>query len=100
MAGATSRPSCPLTIARGTETTPTAACTSFTPDAGGTVYNGLISLLPSTWSAGVVDPFNETWSTDEIHSYRLTLIPRAGATGAGMQGRSMLFSLTWQANNR
>ena len=55
--------------------------------------------LPTAW-AGVVDPFNETWTTNETHSYRLTLTPRAGTTGAAMQGRSLLFTLTWEARNR
>lgn len=92
-------PELTLTVERGTQTTPTATCTSFTASTGGTVYTGLLSALPADWATGRPDPLGETWAAGKAVSYRMTLAPRAGATPAGVQGRSTLFRLVWEARN-
>jgi len=94
-------PQLQLTVERGTESAPASACTTFV--ANTTVYSGLLSAYPTTWATGRVDPTAgspETWTNAEAHSYRITLAPRAGTTGALFQGRDVNETFRWEARNQ
>lgn len=96
-----------LTVTRGTESTPAFdSCSSFSADptdyvgAGpGVVFSGLLSAFASSYATGVVDPPSgaaETWTSGEVHSYRLS-ISLNDDTAA--QGLSATATFVWEARN-
>ena len=96
-----------LTVTRGTDSSPSFdSCTNFTADGtnyvgagAGVVYSGALSSFPATYAAGLVDPTSgspETWSQDEVHSYRFVVTLQDDNAAQGLSGTA---SFTWEARN-
>lgn len=96
-----------LTVTRGTDSAPSFdSCTNFTADAtnylglgNGVIYQGSLASYPATYAAGIVDPkpaSQETWTTNEAHSYRFTISLDDNNAAQGLSGTA---SFTWEARN-
>jgi hypothetical protein len=96
-----------LTVTRGTDSAPAfKSCNSFTADptnyignGPGVIYSGALSGFPASWTSGIVDPTSgtpETWTTNEIHSYRFVI--SVDDTNAN-QGLSATATFLWEARN-
>jgi hypothetical protein len=96
-----------LTVTRGTDASPAFdSCSSFTADTtnylgsgAGVIFSGLLSAFPTSYSAGIVDPLSgapETWTTSEVHSYRVTISLN---NDPAAQGLSATASFVWEARN-
>jgi hypothetical protein len=97
-----------LTVTRGTDTTPSFdACTGFAADdtdylgqGPGIVYSGTLASYPASWSTAIADPPAgpvESWTTGEVHSYRLSVTL---ANDAAAAGTSATAAFTWEARNQ
>lgn len=96
-----------LTVTRGTDSSPSFdSCANFTADGAnyigagaGVVYSGPLSSFPSTYAGGIVDPTSgtpETWTEDEVHSYRFVVTLQDDNAAQGLTGDA---SFTWEARN-
>jgi Camelysin metallo-endopeptidase len=96
-----------LTVTRGTDSNPSFdACGNFTADAAnyigagnGVVYTGTLAAFPASYAAGLVDPTSgapETWSENEVHSYRFAVTLQDNNAAQGQTGTA---SFTWEARN-
>lgn len=96
-----------LTVTRGTDSSPSFdSCANFTADGtnyigagNGVIYSGALSSFPASYAAGLVDPTSgspETWSQDEVHSYRFAVILQDNNAAQGLTGNA---SFTWEARN-
>ena len=96
-----------LTVTRGTDSSPSFdSCANFTADGtnyigagNGVVYSGALSSFPASYAAGLVDPTSgspETWSEDEVHSYRFVVTLQDNNAAQGLTGDA---SFTWEARN-
>lgn len=99
-----------LQITRGTySSTPSfPSCTNFTADSttyitgqsAGVVYTGTLASFPTSWSNGVVDPYStapESWTTNEVHVYKLQLTLGDNVTAVGKSASS---TFGWEAKNQ
>lgn len=97
-----------VTVTRGIDNTPSFdSCDGFVADqtnylglGDGVVYSGALSSFPSTWTTGLVDATSsttESWATNEVHSYRVS-VTLGSDTGA--QGKSGTASFVWEARNQ
>ena len=84
-----------VVVTRGTETSPSSSCSTFSADAFGVIYSGTLSSYPAAYATGVVDP--ETWTTGTTHSYKLSVTL---ANNAAAQGLSATATLQWEARNQ
>jgi hypothetical protein len=83
------------------------SCTDFQPDGtdyigagNGVIYNGTLQGFADTWATGLVDPTNaspETWTTNEIHVYKLQITLQSNL---GAQGKDATQTFTWEARNQ
>jgi hypothetical protein len=83
------------------------SCTNFQPDGtdyigagSGVIYNGTLQGFGDDYATGLVDPTNaspETWSTDEIHVYKLEVTLQSNL---GAQGKDATQTFTWEARNQ
>jgi len=97
-----------LKVTRGTDTGTFPNC-NFTADTrdyigkgAGVVYDGDLSAFPSSYAGGIVDPEDanggpETWSTSEVHAYKLEVTLQADAAA---EGQSADAGFTWEARNQ
>jgi hypothetical protein len=100
-----------LTVTRGSYTPSEPSfdsCTNFSADSttyvtgqpAGVVYAGTLGGIPTSWSAGIVDPYStapESWTTNEAHVYRLQLTLGDNSTAAGKNATQ---AFTWEAQNQ
>jgi hypothetical protein len=92
-----------LKITPGTETTPTfPACTGFTPNAGGAIYNGDLAAFAaahSDWSNGLAldSGGDATWVQNDkvVYKIEVNVVNDPLAQGA----TSGLHDFTWEAQN-
>jgi hypothetical protein len=92
-----------LKVEPGSQTTPSfPACTGFTPDAGGAIYDGALSGLPTSYAAGVVDNPGATtaWTTDDTVVYRVTATLSASAPDSAQGDDTGDHILRWEAHNQ
>jgi hypothetical protein len=83
------------------------SCTNFQPDGtnyigagNGVIYDGTLQGFADDWATGLVDPTNaspETWTTDEIHIYKLEVTLQSNL---GAQGKDATQTFTWEARNQ
>ena len=83
------------------------SCTNFQPDGtnyigagNGVIYDGTLQGFADDWATGLVDPTNaspETWTTDEIHIYKLEVTLQSDL---GAQGKDATQTFTWEARNQ
>jgi hypothetical protein len=96
-----------LTVTRGTQASPSFdSCSGFTADGtnyigqgNGVIYNGNLSSFPSSYAAGIVDPYSgspELWTTNEEHIYRFVVTLQDNNAAQGLTGGA---SFTWEARN-
>ena len=100
-----------VTVTRGTSASSFPACGTFTADTtnyvgsgAGVVYSGLLSALPSTYAAGIVDPSNcgsapcpaQSWTNPSNHVYKFVVTL---ANDNNAQGLSSNATFTWEAQN-
>jgi hypothetical protein len=95
-------------IWRGIDASPSfPACTGFVADltdyigAGpGVIYAGTLANLPSSFTSGIHDPAStggdETWTTSEQHSYKVTATLKNDPNAAGLSASA---DLIWEARN-
>jgi hypothetical protein len=82
------------------------SCTNFVPDStnyigagSGVIYNGTLQGFPDSQGAGILDPLPgtpETWTTNEIHVYRLTVTLQDNNAAQGLNATQ---KFTWEARN-
>lgn len=105
--GGTLVPYLNVVVTRGTDSAPAFdSCTGFTADQVdylglglGVVYSGTLGSFPSTWLTGVQDASSsatETWTTDEPHSYRISVTLGSDTAAQGQSGTA---SFVWEARN-
>jgi hypothetical protein len=97
-----------LKVTRGTFASPpgSGSCTGFTADSSawigagaGVVYDGTLTAFPSTWAAGLKDPWAsdpEIWTSGESHAYQVQLTVQD--TNAA-QGLTVSTTFTWEARD-
>ena len=96
-----------LTVTRGTDSAPSYnSCTNFTADAtnyigagAGVIYSGLLSVYPTSYATGVVDPTSgspELWTQNEAHSYKFVITLNDNTAA---QGLSSTATFIWEARN-
>jgi len=100
-----------VTVTRGTSTSSFPSCAAFTADTtnyngngAGVIYSGLLSVFPSTYAAGIVDPSNcgsppcgaQSWTNPGNHVYKFVVTL---ANDNNAQGLSSSASFTWEAQN-
>ena len=98
-----------LTITPGTQSNPNPACTGFTPDSGGALYNGLLSTwrtLHHDYASGltVLPSASATkWATNDAVVYKIqaTLADDNNANGgSGSALTTGTHSFVWEAHNQ
>ncbi len=96
-----------VTIIRGTDSSPSfPTCTNFTADptnyigsGPGVIFSDVLSNLPGSYGAGLVDPTAgapATWSTNATHSYKFVISLN---NNAAAQGLSATANIVWEARN-
>jgi hypothetical protein len=98
-----------LTITPGTQSTPNTNCSGFTPDAGGAIYNGLLSSWATAhhdYASGlnVLPSASATkWATNDAVVYKIqaTLADDNNANGgSGSALTTGTHSFVWEAHNQ
>jgi hypothetical protein len=98
-----------VTVTRGVYSPSTPSfdsCTDFQPDGtdyigagAGVIYNGTLENFPDNWSTGLVDPTAgspESWGTDEVHVYRVTVTLQNDIAAESLSATQ---TFTWEARN-
>lgn len=97
-----------VTVTRGVDNTPAFdSCDGFVADGTdylglgqGVVYSGTLGSFPSSWLTGIEDASpsaTETWTTDEPHSYRISVTLGSDTAAQGQSGSA---SFVWEARNQ
>ncbi len=78
-------------------------CTGFTPDAGGSLFNGTLagfSAAHNTYANGLVDypGAGTSWTPGNVVVYRFTVSLQDNNSAAGLASGSHAF--TWEARNQ
>ena len=83
------------------------SCTNFQPDGtdyigagSGVIYNGTLQGYADSYATGLTDPTTaspETWSTGEIHVYKLEVTLQSDLAA---QGKDATQTFTWEARNQ
>jgi hypothetical protein len=95
-----------LTITPGTQPTSTFPdCTSFTPDAGGAIFNNTLQNFATnhaSYATGLSDyPGSSTkWVTNDAVVYRFVLTLQSGTPDSAQGGSTGAHSFTWEARNQ
>lgn len=97
-----------LTVTRGVDSSPAFdACVGFVPDTTdylgsgpGVLYSGTLASFPATWASGLIDATAaspETWTTNEIRSYRISITLSSNTAAQGQSGAA---TFVWEARNQ
>jgi hypothetical protein len=92
-----------LKIEPGTQASPSfPSCTGFTPDAGGTIYDGALSSFPTSYAGGVVDyPGSSTkWTKEDSVVYRVTASVSASAPDSAQGATTGSHTIRWEAQSQ
>jgi hypothetical protein len=83
------------------------SCTNFQADGtnyigagNGVVYDGTLQGFADSWATGLIDPTTaspETWTTDEVHVYKLEVTLQGDPSA---QGKDAAQTFTWEARNQ
>jgi hypothetical protein len=99
-----------VTVTRGSYSPSTPSfdsCTNFQPDVtdyigagAGVIYDGTLQGYADSYATGLIDPRTaspETWTTGEIHVYKLEVALQGNP---GAPGKDAAQTFTWEARNQ